>query len=363
MVADLRRCQAGRHARNSRRPDKKHGVKKLTKEERTAVQVLCKRGKSYTWIAQQLGLTVNSVQRWAPRKTVATQKKVRPRIVDPQEARKYCVNQRFASAQQARALFLNPATGKMVARSTVTRALAKAGTVSRRVLRTPMLTAASKEKRLKFCADHANENWHDWCWTDEKLFKLGGTKGRERIWVDEDNQHPDERYVGKVQHPVSTMVWGCVTYDGRSSLHFHDTHVDAAVYIDCLKEAFLTCKYDPEYMNLKKTKKYIFMQDGAPCHTAKRTQQFCKSRFPKHIKVLERGEWPPSSPDFNPIEKLWNVLQDRVVGQMARTETEQIAIIEREWWAIPQDLIRRLIDSMPRRIERCHAAQGGRFEL
>ena len=236
MVADLRRSRAGRHARNRRWTPKKQDVKKLTKEERTAVQVLFKRGKSCSWIAQQLGLTVKAVQRWAPRKTVATQKTARPRIVDPQVARKHCVNQRFGSAQQARAHFLNPATGKMVARSTVTRALAKAGTVSRRVLRTPMLTAASKEKRLKFCADHANENWHDWCWTDEKLFKLGGTKGNERIWVDEDNQHPDERYVGKVQHPVSTMVWGCVTYDGRSSLHFHDANVDAAVHIDCLKE-------------------------------------------------------------------------------------------------------------------------------
>ena len=363
MVADQLRSRAGKHARNSRRPDTSRDVKKLTQSERTAVQVLRKRGKSYTWIAQQLGLTVDAVSRWAPRETVVIKKVGRPRFVDPHEARKHCVNQRFASAQKARAAFINPNSGKMVARSTITRALAKVGTVSRRVKRTPMLTATAKEKRVKFCTDHANENWHDWCWTDEKLFKLGGTKGNERIWVDEDNQHPDERYVGKVQHPLCTMVWGCVTYDGRSSLHFHDANVDAAVYIDCLKEAFLTCKYDKEYMNLKKNKKYIFMQDGATCHTAKRTQAFCKSRFPKHIKVLEKGEWPPSSPDLNPIEKLWSVLSDRVVEGMARTEAEQLEIIEREWWAIPQDMIRSLIDSMPRRIARCRAAQGGRFEL
>ena len=99
----------------------------------------------------------------------------------------------------------------MVAKSTITRALAKAGAVSKRMKRTLCLTALAKERRLKFCSDHANENWRDWCWTDEKIFRIGGTKGNERIWLDEEDEHNDARYVGKVQHPMSIMCWGCVT--------------------------------------------------------------------------------------------------------------------------------------------------------
>ena len=129
------------------------------------------------------------------------------------------------------------------------------------------------------------------------------------------------------------------------------------------KDDFLACKYDKEYLNLRKDKNYIFMQDGATCHTARATQQFCQSRFPRHIRVLEKAGWPPTSPDLNPIERLWNVLQDKIVERMARTEEDLRNIIEEEWWAIPQDLIRRLIDSMPGRIDRCRAAQGGLFEL
>jgi transposase len=49
---------------------------------------------------------------------------------------------------------------------------------------------------------------------------------------------------------------------------------------------------------------HIFMQDGAPGHAAKETLQ----------DLLERGirkmNWPPFSPDLNPIETVWDWMKE-----------------------------------------------------
>ena len=36
------------------------------------------------------------------------------------------------------------------------------------------------------------------------------------------------------------------------------------------------------------------MQDGAPAHTAKATQEWCMNNFPR---LWKKGEWPANSPD------------------------------------------------------------------
>ena len=52
---------------------------------------------------------------------------------------------------------------------------------------------------------------------------------------------------------------------------------------------------------LKNMYKYIFMQDGAPAHTASKTQQWCSD----HLEGFwEKTEWPGNSADLNPIENL-----------------------------------------------------------
>src|SRR4029434_9626483 len=54
---------------------------------------------------------------------------------------------------------------------------------------------------------------------------------------------------------------------------------------------------------------WFFQQDNAPCHTARSVKVWMKDH---QIRTL--SSWPAQSPDLNPIENLWNVIQRKMDG-------------------------------------------------
>ena len=54
---------------------------------------------------------------------------------------------------------------------------------------------------------------------------------------------------------------------------------------------------------------FLFMKDGAPAHKTNLTQQFSRD---SNIPFIPREEWPGNSPDLNPIDNLWDLLQQHV---------------------------------------------------
>ena len=88
------------------------------------------------------------------------------------------------------------------------------------------------------------------------------------------------------------MVWGDIWIAGRSELVVCDRNVNAEKYISILDHELVPAFYSGKLCH----RCTLFMQDGAPCHTAKKTKNWLAK---EGIKCLP---WPSQSLDMSLIE-------------------------------------------------------------
>jgi hypothetical protein len=94
----------------------------------------------------------------------------------------------------------------------------------------------------------------------------------------------------------------------------------------------------------------LFMQDNAPGHAAKETKAMLTELA---IIVIN---WPPYSPDLNPIETLWKHIKAYLQREYGlcnfRSYAEQKERIIEAWdKVVTPGLLRELIESMPERMQ------------
>ena len=73
-------------------------------------------------------------------------------------------------------------------------------------------------------------------------------------------------------------------------------------------------------------------------------------------------DWPPQSPDLNPIELLWEEL-DRKVRETQPSSLENLwNILQEQWNAIQPETLRKLINRMPKICAAVIKNKGGYFD-
>ena len=98
----------------------------------------------------------------------------------------------------------------------------------------------------------------------------------------------------------------------------------------------------------------IFQHDNDAKHKARSVQEWLNQQ---PFEVLE---WPPQSPDLNPIEHLWAWLKRRL-NQYERPPSGMIELWERvqaEWDKIDTEVCLKLVESVPNRVNAVLKAKG-----
>ena len=78
----------------------------------------------------------------------------------------------------------------------------------------------------------------------------------------------------------------------------------------------------------------------------------------QHIHYISHTDYPSNSPDFNPIENIWSILNEKVQTRRVRTADGLRTAIQEEWDNIDINTIRNTVDSIPARLQLCIERQG-----
>ena len=104
---------------------------------------------------------------------------------------------------------------------------------------------------------------------------------------------------------------------------------------------------------------WVMQQDNDPTHRGAPAvvQRWARAQG---IQVSVLGNWPPNSPDLNPIENVWAYVQRRVDARGCKDfKSFERAVLE-EMRQVPKQLLSRLYASMGTRLQKVIALSGGK---
>lgn len=102
----------------------------------------------------------------------------------------------------------------------------------------------------------------------------------------------------KENYGEKIMTWVGVIDRNVIGPYFFERNVDADSYLEMLGDFVI-----PELCQLGYDPKTVWFQhDGAPAHRAYVTQDWLNDNFENWIGAGGTIEWPPRSPDMNPLD-------------------------------------------------------------
>lgn len=109
---------------------------------------------------------------------------------------------------------------------------------------------------------------------------------------------------------------------------------------------------------LRRRKTLMFMHDNAPSHASTYTRNWIQTHGIKEDQLME---WPPCSPDLNPIENLWSIIKQSVYasGKQYGSKDNLWKAITDAAASVGKDMIKKLTGSVDSRLLSVVAIKGG----
>jgi transposase len=204
---------------------------------------------------------------------------------------------------------------------------------------------------LEFATRWLNEDLGNVIWSDETSVASHPNNRKVQVWTN----------LGEVPIQVkmhsggnAVMFWGCMSMHGTGPLQSILGFMNGDIYKEILSESVF-----PELAAGRAVGDiagpWRFMQDNAPCHKRRDVMELLEANEANVI------DWPPYSPDLNPIEHVWHWIKHEMeVEYPVPNSAEEIESNVMEIWrSITPDMCANWCYNYNKRLEAVVLARGG----
>lgn len=316
----------------------------LSVEERYAAIILSLDKQPKDVVAAKVGCSVKAVEKWVKKGHVEDEERSgRPRFMSngALEAIAYYAKE---APLEATPRELSAILDFECSHRTVRRALDGIGLYGRVARVTPPLNEIHRLKRLSFCNGYGNWTDAQWdlvLWSDEASVQMGP---HGQVWVQRPSGFEwDPRFtVHQQKHPPKVHIWGCMTAAGVGQCHIFRENLEKTLMKKILKDNLLQ---SAEKFFTLGVDRWYFQQDNDPKHKSHLVQNWLHT-----AGVTDVLDWPPYSPDLNPIEHVWHDVKRRVAKRNPKSQEQLEKILLEEWNSTTREFTRHLVRSMQRRM-------------
>ncbi|CAF3688027.1 unnamed protein product [Rotaria socialis] len=215
----------------------------------------------------------------------------------------------------------------------------------------PYVSKINRGKRLEYAVTYREKPlgfWNSVLWSEESKFNLFGSDGKIMVWRTTAEEFNPRCTVPTVKHGGGNVkCWGCFSASGVGNLVFIDGNMTGELYRDILQKKLLQ-----SVKKLNMNTDWYFQHDSdSKYRTSIVTNWLDRER-------MQRLKRPSCSPDINPIEYLWDEMERRMKKHQPKNEKELKDILTRIWYGIEQSVLKKLVHSVPNRLNEVIRTKG-----
>ncbi|RCN44468.1 hypothetical protein ANCCAN_09535 [Ancylostoma caninum] len=196
----------------------------------------------------------------------------------------------------------------------------KLGFVAKSVRSAQLIRGENREKRVAFCKAMISEHetFDDVVFVDESTVQLENNS--KTCYLRKDEEH--RRIKSRAKHPVKVHVWAGISSHGATPIVIFDGRVrmDSKLYCKSIRDYYIPFAYTAYGGRCR------LAQDNDPKHISRFTLEHMD-----HWKI-KRIEWPPESPDLNPIEFVWHQLKHFLRHSHKPKNKDELVVGIKKFW-------------------------------